>query len=51
MTNITNLENDFDLFLDDQLEFMSFDEKMDYLENLKLNISTRIDDLEEEDEI
>lgn len=50
MVNLIKLENEFDLFLDDQIEYLSLEDKIEYLDNLKHNISYRIDDLEEEDE-
>jgi len=49
-TNLTNLENDFDSFLDDQLCFLSMEDKEEFLENLKYNISSRLDNLLEEDD-
>lgn len=52
MTNLTRLENDFDSFLDDQIDFLSREDKEEFLENLKINISSRLDDLmEEEDDL
>lgn len=50
MADLTKLENEFDSFLDDQLDFLSREDKEEFLENLKMNISSRLDDLLEEDD-
>lgn len=47
---LTEIENKFDKFIDNEMMMLSMDDKFELIENLIANLGNREDELNEEDE-